>query len=305
MMGGRQWLPTEENFSNVKGEVHLSDEEYHLFLGMLPPGWRLMECTGLGDDSGSDDPEGSSSRVGAAAAGRGGGRGRRGRGRGAQAASAASTGSRRTSGRGAAAEERAPEPQARKRRRSAGAEAPAADAKAPKADEELLRQQIERGVEQLSQEQLDKVIDFLKDDLTDENGDGTDFALDIDALPLHRRHAMLEFVELQLRGEEAPAAPVTPAAPSNGAAPPAAARRSHAWEVCSAREMQKHHHLREVEERASVAGTPSMTPKEKPVAGDELAEAPLPPPAAVAGQGDSMLDNCEEVLSMLEDFSWM
>mmetsp|Transcript_40538 Transcript_40538/g.116540 ORF Transcript_40538/g.116540 Transcript_40538/m.116540 type:complete len:364 (+) Transcript_40538:91-1182(+) len=349
-----QWAPTEEHITDVKGEVLLSDAEYQRFMELLPPGWRLVECTGFGDDSGSDDPEGSSSRVGAAAPGRGGllGRGRgRGRGRGSQPAPEARP--RRTSGRRAAAHSaRSPSeeeeaPSARKRRRRSGAVAPppaeprssaastaqSGDGSMSRQEQEQLRQRIERAVEELSQQQLDRVIDFLREDLTDEKGDGTDFAVDIDALPLPRRQAMLEFVEQQLRdataaktalaekavADEAAAVATAEAAaaaedaaampaPTAGSTPLAAQRRSNAWELCSAREIQKHHHLREVEERVSVAGTPTETPKHKKPQqppGEDPPEAPLPEAAAVAGQGDSMLDNCEEVLSMLDDFSWM
>eukprot|EP00428_Durinskia_dybowskii_P036227 CAMPEP_0170257424 /NCGR_PEP_ID=MMETSP0116_2-20130129/28569_1 /TAXON_ID=400756 /ORGANISM="Durinskia baltica, Strain CSIRO CS-38" /LENGTH=205 /DNA_ID=CAMNT_0010508441 /DNA_START=20 /DNA_END=633 /DNA_ORIENTATION=+ len=195
---GQAWMPTEANITNVRGEVLLSNEEYPLFLRMLPPGWRLMEVTGFGDDSASD---GETAATGRGLVGRGRGRGA-GRGGAAAAPADPALGPRRSARQAASAAARhspgEPDQVGKRRRRSSASEgkqakavAAASSSAAPASDgsvdEPLLRQRIERGVDQLNQEQLDKLIFFLEPDLTDEKGDGTDFALDIDGLPLPRR----------------------------------------------------------------------------------------------------------------------
>jgi len=234
-------------------------------------------------------------------------------------------------------------------------------------DEDELRQRLQSGVDLLSQDQLTHVIQWLSDDVTDENGGGTDYALSLVDMPLDRQRAMLEFIERQLgqttvalvepsglqaqdpfngsvsagklaqaktaqaRGAKAAGflspmfpgvdagdsplpqscAPASQQHEENVGTPaamtghtPTSARRSVAWEVCSAREVLNHHHLREVEERVSVGGTPLAGHQHgEPLAGEEVPEVTMPP-AAIASTGDSMLDRCDEVLD-IADFSWM
>jgi len=225
--------------------------------------------------------------------------------------------------------------------------------------------ELQAKIDQLDNDQLERVIDFLKLD----NSEGQEIQVDLDALPPARRLALIRFVDAELHKASSkagalgagdtgvgvpllsPAFPVlepgatplavaTPLAaamtprrePENG--PTAcAAKRQLAWEVCSAREVQRQSHLREVREAASVGGTPqSLTPAAVEAAGQppELVlpaaqeppergpprlpggpapearplRAPEPETLAAAATGDSMLESAAEVLDMV-DFGWM
>merc|ERR1719215_29598 len=120
----------------------------------------------------------------------------------------------------------------------------------------------------------------------------------------------------------------------SSAQPPS--RRSTVWEVCSAQERQKNDHLREVEEKVSGGGTPAaaatpVTPQSRERQADEGQQGPGPAqasaqtserlpeqgytaaakepevpdmltgPVMVPKDGDSMLDNCQEILNMVDD----
>lgn len=184
--------------------------------------------------------------------------------------------------------------------------------------------QLQAKLDKLDNDQLDRVIDFLKLDMGD-NLEGQEIQLDLDTLPPARRRALIKFVDDELckacgaRARTACSADVAAGVPSMspafptmeaGATPLAAAtpvaaaltprrepeaagpaacaaKRQLAWEVCSAREVQRQSHLREVREAASVGGTPqSLTPAAaEPAPGGGLAAMPemMLPPAAEAG----------------------
>lgn len=177
-------------------------------------------------------------------------------------------------------------------------------------------------LDQLDNDQLDRVIDFLKLDMGDDTSDGQEIQLDLDTLPPARRAALTKFVDNEIKKAaagkskgaanepmpqnspafptisfEAGATPLAAATPAltprrdldSGAA--SAAKRQLAWEVCSAREVQRQSHLREVREAASVGGTPqSMTPQSMAPAAAEPVAVGVPampelhlPPAAAEG----------------------
>lgn len=182
--------------------------------------------------------------------------------------------------------------------------------------------ELQAKLDQLDNDQLDRVIDFLKLDMAD-NLDGQEIQLDLDTLPRSRRLALIKFVDAELRKAagtrvgsadaaagmplNSPAFPVmepgatplaaatpvasamTPRRDQDSAVPAAsAAKRQLAWEACSAREVQRQSHLREVREAASVGGTPqSLTPAAaEPLLGGALPAMPemmLPPAATDAG----------------------
>lgn len=187
--------------------------------------------------------------------------------------------------------------------------------------------ELQAKLDQLDNDQLDRVIDFLKLDMGD-NLEGQEIQLDLDTLTPGRRHALIKFVDAELRKVSSikaklgtsgsadaaagmplmsPAFPViepgatplaaatpvvatlTPRRELDSSGPAAcAAKRQLAWEVCSAREVQRQSHLREVREAASVGGTPqSLTPAAvEPLPSGALPVMPemmLPPAAADSG----------------------
>jgi len=188
---------------------------------------------------------------------------------------------------------------------------------------------LQAKLDQLDNDQLDRVIDFLKLDMGD-SSEGQEIQLDLDTLPPARRLALIRFVDAELRkgvvtraklgGDSAPgmslnspgfpapepgttplglgtpnASVMTPRREPDNAMPAAsAAKRQLAWEACSAREVQRQSHLREVREAASVGGTPqSLTPAaagEPLLASGTLLAVPdlaLPPAAAAVVVGES------------------
>jgi len=188
---------------------------------------------------------------------------------------------------------------------------------------------LQAKLDQLDNDQLDRVIDFLKIDMGDAS-EGQEIQLDLDTLPPARRLALIKFVDAELRkgiatraklgGDAAPgmslnspcfpalepgttplglgtpnASVMTPRREPDNAVPAAsAAKRQLAWEACSAREVQRQSHLREVREAASVGGTPqSLTPAaagEPLMASGTLLAVPdlaLPPAAAAMVVGES------------------
>lgn len=185
---------------------------------------------------------------------------------------------------------------------------------------------LQAKLDQLDNDQLDRVIDFLKLDMGDAS-EGQEIQLDLDTLPPARRLALIRFVDAELRkgivtrpklgGDAAPgmalnspgfpalepgttplglgtpnASVMTPRReqPDSAVLAASAAKRHLAWEACSAREVQRQSHLREVREAASVGGTPqSLTPAaagEPLLASGTLLAVPdlaLPPAAGAAG----------------------
>eukprot|EP00419_Tripos_fusus_P052166 CAMPEP_0172799974 /NCGR_PEP_ID=MMETSP1075-20121228/2243_1 /TAXON_ID=2916 /ORGANISM="Ceratium fusus, Strain PA161109" /LENGTH=478 /DNA_ID=CAMNT_0013637775 /DNA_START=72 /DNA_END=1505 /DNA_ORIENTATION=+ len=188
---------------------------------------------------------------------------------------------------------------------------------------------LQAKLDQLDNDQLDRVIDFLKLDMGDAS-EGQEIQLDLDTLNPSKRLALIRFVDAELRkavvakvklgGDAAQgmslnspgfpalepgttplglgtpnASVMTPRREPDNAVPAAsAAKRQLAWEACSAREVQRQSHLREVREAASVGGTPqSLTPAaagEPLLATGTLLAVPdlaLPPAAVAMVVGDS------------------
>eukprot|EP00927_Polykrikos_kofoidii_P006853 TRINITY_DN12784_c0_g1_i2.p1 TRINITY_DN12784_c0_g1~~TRINITY_DN12784_c0_g1_i2.p1 ORF type:complete len:724 (+),score=155.76 TRINITY_DN12784_c0_g1_i2:97-2268(+) len=198
--------------------------------------------------------------------------------------------------------------------RSKGGGAPAQPQPLSQEEKNVLQGKINT----LEEAQLDRVLAFLEQDI---DGTGEDIELDLDTLPPTRQRALVEVVDGEIRslertkGSEAtapsPAFPVVePGTTPLGAISPfpteATPRSEHrqvvdaasserlmrTWEECSARELQRQSHLREVRESASAAGnsTPGMTPGGgEPMFGEpptQMPEFTLPPPA-VANAGNN------------------
>eukprot|EP00931_Biecheleriopsis_adriatica_P086668 TRINITY_DN61281_c0_g1_i1.p1 TRINITY_DN61281_c0_g1~~TRINITY_DN61281_c0_g1_i1.p1 ORF type:complete len:554 (+),score=142.50 TRINITY_DN61281_c0_g1_i1:144-1664(+) len=167
--------------------------------------------------------------------------------------------------------------------------------------------ELQEKIDALSDDQLDRVIEFLQPDLG--NGDSDDVSLDLDTLPAERQRALIKIVDEERaraagaagQGMKSPNLPTVdpgatprpgegsvPATPRSeqAAAPPSRnggevgleasqAKRQHAWEVCVAREVQRQSQLREVREAASGSNS---TPGATPVGGDPV---PAEPPSGM------------------------
>jgi len=186
------------------------------------------------------------------------------------------------------------------------------------------KNELQLKIDRLDDQQLDRVIEFLTPDLGT-GSDGGEVQLDLDTLPPHRQRALVEVINAELKARATPtghsqpevviaskgsplfpavepgATPLALATPlAQDAATPrsetanadpaiSAAKRQLAWEACSAREIQRQSHLREVREAASVSGgTPLVTPAgaEPGLPGEALPAMPeicLPPAAVTTG----------------------
>jgi len=170
---------------------------------------------------------------------------------------------------------------------------------------------LQAKIDELSDEQLDRVIEFLTPDLP-QNGDSEDVNLDLDSLSAERQQALRKLVDAEIAGarQETDAAvtsgpPAGPSAPATaasgqgmmspsfpvlepGATPRSApatprseqagsegsardAKRQHAWEACVAREVQKQSHLRDIREAASASNS---TPGATPQGGNPTTAEP-------------------------------
>lgn len=196
---------------------------------------------------------------------------------------------------------------------------------------------LQSKIDKLDSEQLDRVLDFLQKDL-DENCEEEEVQLNLESLPPDRRQALVRLVDQELREAEQKAVQAGVGGSAEGLASPdfpamepddspslaptaaavSAAKRQVAWEACSAREVQRQSHLREMREAASrgssgSSGPPPFVAAETPppyaVAQDTVVAAHTSQAGAVSLPAlghpeDSMLDSSAEVINAV-DVGWM
>jgi len=203
---------------------------------------------------------------------------------------------------------------------------PAASWAGPSMEEKVM---LQNKIDKLNADQLERVLDFLQKDLED-NCEEEEVQLNLESLPPDRRQALVRLVDQELREAEQKAGQTEVAGSAEDLASPdfpamepddspslaptaaavSAAKRQVAWEACSAREVQRQSHLRDMREAACRGSSGSSGPQ--PFSGGEEP----PPYAAHASQPgavtmpvlghseDSMLDSSAEVINAV-DVGWM
>lgn len=188
---------------------------------------------------------------------------------------------------------------------------------------------LQNKIDKLDSDQLERVLDFLQKDLED-NCEEEEVQLNLESLPPDRRAALVRLVDQELREADRQAGQTGVAGFAEGLASPdfppmepddspslaptaaavLAAKQKVAWEACSAREVQRQSHLRDLREVAAATSGGSSGPQ-------PFSAAETPPPyAAHASQSgavslpvlghpeDSMLDSSAEVINAV-DVGWM